>query len=294
MVIQVRNGLIKAKQLDQTTLIPVSKFLASRGFSVLTEGSTQSTVLPRDQNFWEVEEANTIFTIFNDPHTRKEVKDFVEENTSAALSETVAKLTNLPGFHKTQKAFSTTFEWYVSELMVREFGAFSASFAVEVEGVLRNSNDRQAGDYDVLAVLRDMQLLYVECKSGKFDSQHILKAVERGLALHCVRSVILTGREVAVGELQRRLEKIQHPTLTTTEFEVISIKKVPDSLVYRWLDCYFVPADENSGSLKTKLQTVLRLIAADCAEPQRGSRHASDGYNAMGYDHKEIRLRQES
>jgi hypothetical protein len=292
MGILIQNGLIKAKQLDQRTLIPVSKFLASRGFSVTTEGSTQSTLLPREQNFWDAEEANIIFSVFDDPLSREELKSLVEGTLTCQLSETVAQLTNLPGFHKNQKAFSTTFEWYVGELMIRQFGAFSASFAVEVKNILRNSNDRQAGDYDVLAVLRDLQLLYIECKSGKFDSQHILKAVERGLALHCVRSVILTGSEINEHDLHRCLQKIKHPTLTTFEFESIAIKGIPNSLVYRWLDCYFVPADENSGSLEAKLQTVLRVIAADCAEPQRMSRSCSQGYGALGYIHKEISLKE--
>ncbi len=70
----------------------------------------------------------------------------------------------------------------------------------------------------------------------------------------------------------------------------LSIKKVPDSVVYNWYDCYFVPANEKSGIVETKLRTILRLLAAQRSSALGYIKPDANEYNSIGYDYTEIKL----
>jgi len=99
-----------------------------------------------------------------------------------------------PAFIKDRNRFSSTFEWYLGELLIKSFGAFSSSYGVTVKDVRRNSDDGDVGDFDVLSILGDMNLLYIETKSGALKPDGIIKAIERSLALHCVATVIVVEK----------------------------------------------------------------------------------------------------
>ncbi len=43
------------------------------------------------------------------------------------------RLVRKPEFRRDRQLYSTTFEWFVAELLIRKFMAFSSSFGVSVE-----------------------------------------------------------------------------------------------------------------------------------------------------------------
>ncbi|GAB2999811.1 hypothetical protein GCM10027184_64870 [Saccharothrix stipae] len=58
-----------------------------------------------------------------------------------------------------QQLYAKTFEWYVSEVFRREFGARAAGFGI------RLADAHPEDDFDCLAIL-DSGVMYVECKTG--------------------------------------------------------------------------------------------------------------------------------
>lgn len=277
MSIPIRNGLLKATQLDQRTLIPVDKFLASRGFDVVSEGATNQTLLPKEPDFWEPSELETVFNVFDNIHLRGELRAVIKGELASKPCEAVRKLVNHESFKGDDKRFCTTFEWYVGELLVRRFGAFSSSFGVEVADIFRSSNGGAAGDYDVLAVLRDLSLLYIECKTGGVSSEDVRKTLDRGLALHTGATVLLTSKEISDDKIVRL---IQGAGQSWTIYR-ISVSSSDAPPIYKCSDLYFVKADIESSDIVLSVRTLLRVINAH--------RHIDtcefdiDGYRALGY-----------
>ncbi len=68
------------------------------------------------------------------------------------------------------------------------------------------------------------------------------------------------------------------------------IKGLPDSEVYEWYNCYFVPADATSETVEIKLQAVLRLLAAHRSSIIGGIKPGASEYASVGYDYSEINL----
>ena len=69
--------------------------------------------------------------------------------------------------------FGATLEWYVAATCTNDLGSI-AYWGVEVENL--------SGDYDVV-VVRDTQVGYIECKSGRFSNierQEVESFLERG------------------------------------------------------------------------------------------------------------------
>lgn len=277
MSIPIRNGLLKAKQLDQQTLIPVDKFLASRGFEVVSEGTTKQTLLPKELDFWEPSEREMVFSIFDNIHLRSELRSVIKGSLADKPCESVYKLINHESFKGNDKRFCTTFEWYIGELLVRRFGAFSSSFSVEVADVFRNNNDSAVGDYDVLAVLRDLSLLYIECKTGGVSVEAVRKTLDRGLALHTGATVLLTSKEISDDQVVRLIRGVDQ-RWTIYRISVNSGNAPP---VYRCGDLYFIKADIASSDIVFSVRTLLRVINAH--------RHINtcefdiDGYRLLGY-----------
>lgn len=278
MSIPIRNGLLKAKQLDQRTLIPVDKFLASRGFEVVSEGSTKHTLLPKQLDFWEPNELEMVFCVFDNPNLRNELRAVIKGSLADEPCEAVRKLTSHESFKGDDKRFCTTFEWYIGELLVRRFGAFSSSFSVEVADVFRNSDGGTAGDYDVLAVLRDLSLLYIECKTGGVKVEAVRKTLERGLALHTGATVLLTSKELTNNQIIHLSRGVDQPL----PIYRISVKSSNAPPVYRCGDLHFITASIANGDVMLGIRTLLRVINAH--------RHIDtcefdvDGYRSLGYD----------
>ena len=81
-MIQVRNGLQKAKQFDIATLFPVERVLGSRGFHVEASGDELKTLFKKV--VWEPEDSNALFAVFDDRRTRAALLQFIEGTMSNA------------------------------------------------------------------------------------------------------------------------------------------------------------------------------------------------------------------
>ena len=150
--------------------------------------------------------------------------------------------------------------------------------------------------YDALVVLRNLEILYLECKMGSqsangLTSKHVINAMSRGLALHSAGTVLFLEQGVRGEDL---LRVVQHQTHPVTGLED-SLKKMwlhdddSRSVIFKWFDCYFVNANERYGDVTAKLRTVFRVIGATSLLNRIGSTlHAvspasEDSYQKVGY-----------
>jgi hypothetical protein len=278
---------ISPRQMRLSQLFTVKRILASRGFQIESEGTATNTLLAKD--FWTYDEFNLMFTVFDDITLRKDLLAAIENISFTTSRPEVSNLLALPNFQKDRNKFSTTFEWYVGELLVRKFQAFSSSFGVDVQDIVRNTDNGTAGDFDVLTVLGDMNLLYLECKTGKCTQKSIKNTIERSLALHSLAAVIFLGKGTNENTLKQLLKSLMHPLYSgRTSLVKFNIKSIPDSVVYEWYNCYFVPANETSGTVEVKLRAVMRLLAAHRTAILGCMRPDASAYNSVGYDYTEI------
>src|ERR1035441_572168 len=180
---QISPGQIRLRQL-----FSVDRVLGARGFVVQKEASAKETLLGKD--FWSHGDLNLMFDIFSDQGRSKDLLQSIEQDGYKPQTSEVAELVSRAEFIRDRQRYSSTFEWFVGELLVRRFMAFSSSFGVTVQNVIRNSDGGTSGDYDVLSVSGDLNLLYLECKTGKCHRQSILNSVERSIALHSVACIM--------------------------------------------------------------------------------------------------------
>jgi hypothetical protein len=274
---------LNARQIRLEQIFSVQRLLASRGFLIKSECNEKDTLLT---SIWTDDDVDLIYKIFDEIVLRNALLISVsDKKISQQTPEIVKGLCTKQNFKFDRQAFSTTFEWYVGELMRRRFQAFSSSFGVTIQDVCRNLDDETAGDYDVLSILGNTEILYIECKTGEHPTrQKILNVIERSLSLHCIASVILLGTSININQLKQQLDGQIYPTLEgSLEILKLQIKDVSNSAVYQWHDCYFVEANEHGGQIEARLKTVLRLVAARQVESYRGFGFDADHYRRIGY-----------
>lgn len=282
---------IRSQAIDLSDIFSVERILASRGFQIQSEGTAIDTVLAKDM--WTNEEFKHMFTVFDDATLRNELLYAVKDSTFVPSRQEVSSLLASPDFQRDRYKFSNTFEWYVGELLVQKFQAFSSSFGVKVQNIVRNTDNGTAGDFDVLSILGDMNLLYIECKTGRCTQNSIQNTIERGRALHSLAAVIFMGTGTKETALKQQLKKLippEHGYCGGLPLQRLNIKNIPDSQVYRWYECFFIPANEESGTVELKLRAVLRLLAAYHSRIHRGSFLDASEYMAMGYDCSDVTL----
>jgi len=280
---------ISANQIRLRELFSVERVLGSRGFVVSAEGSARETLLEKD--YWLYSDLNLMFDIFNDQARRADLLSAVEDAAYKPGTPEVDKLVAQTEFRRDRQRYSTSFEWFVGELLVRRFMAYSSSFGVTVRDVIRNSDGGTSGDYDVLSVLGDLNLLYLECKTGKCHRSSILNSIERSIALHSAACIMFLGAGLSVAQLKQQLSGVKHPRFKHPGVLArIAIKSVPNSEVFQWFDCYFVAAGEKDGEVENRVRTVMRILAAYRSSLIEAIKPNIDEYPVMGYDYAEQQL----
>jgi hypothetical protein len=172
-------------------------------------------------------------------------------------------------YQENLKKFTSTFEWFIGQFIVENFAAFSSSFGVEISNLTQYNNGLDIGDFDSLVVLRNLKLLYIECKTGSqsgksFDSTSLLKVIKRGICLHTESNIIFLEKGIKPQAMANELADFKHPISGIVDTLIqIAIKGVNNSEILKWCDCYFI----NEGLLDSKntlakLETVLRVINA--------------------------------
>jgi len=172
--------------------------------------------------------------------------------------------------------------------MVRRFSSFSSSFSVEVKDVYRNSIvSANSGDFDALVVSRDINLIYFECKTGKFNRDKIFKCVERALSLHCELSIMFIQEPINITSLKDCVRGLTHPLVISSSLQEISIKGNFASKVYEWNNCFFV---STSGNIEEQIRTIMRINAAKKADILYEIGLDDAAFDKMGYVQSTIHL----
>ena len=266
-------------------LFSVKDILLSRGFEMISENSNESTLVSGinldDERYYNLIELQ--FKIFHSTLLRKELLKFIEHKVQPS-SKLVKELINSTYFKSERHLFSNTFEWFIGELMVRKFKAFSYSFGATIDEILRNSDDGNSGDYDTLVVQRNTNLVYFECKTGKFDRRAIIKSIERSISLHTEFLVFFIMDNINESQLSDCLIKADYPNYNTPKLLKLNIKS-SDVFIYKWHNCYFVSADD---FIEEQLSTVLRINQARKIIKFYDSDIDNDLYSKIGYHVEEI------
>lgn len=275
---------IDPKQINTKSLFSVDKILLSRGYKVTKENDTSKLLLTEANMSAEIWE--TVYNVFLDKKSRKELKFFLDKQEQPTLDE-VIKLVNHDKFIRESQRFANTFEWFVGELMINNFAAFSFSFGVSIKHIQRNSTGNDAGDFDTLVVLRDTNIACFECKTGGFDGDAILKCYERMLALNCQYTILFCVKDINEKQLENDSKRIKIPIGLCHSLNKIAIKGNEEDSIYAINNCYIL---DMSGNIENKIRTVLRVNFAKI-NSLHNTTFPSDGiYNMMGYDFKEISM----
>lgn len=229
-----------------------------------------------------------MFEIFQNYTYREDLLNTVEQDNYKPQTSGVRNLVSRAEFKKERQHYSSTFEWFVGELLIRRFMAFSSSFGVTVKGLIRNSDGGTSGDYDALSILGDMSLLYFECKTGKCPQRSILNSIERSIGLHSVACVMFLGTDLSVSQLRQQLSGVSHPRYRHSgRLARISTRGVSESEIFQWFDGYFIGAGEGSGEVENKLRTVMRILAANRSSVFEDIKPNPEDYSVMGYDYSD-------
>ncbi|MDP3435498.1 MAG: hypothetical protein Q8T04_21400 [Bacteroidota bacterium] len=279
--------LLNPNQINLRELFSVKHILESRGFNVSKNGENEDLMIPKFH--WTDKECDFLFDVFNSVKNRNEILNLIDKRIANPRFELVKTLLGTVGFQLDRKKYTTTYEWYIGELLVRKFSAFSYSYGVEINNIKRNSTSTESGDFDIISVLRNTNLIYIECKSGKFkniEQKHILKCIERGLSIHCELSIMAIDDIIDEEELKWALNEIKHPLANVTYLNNIGIKDLEASKVYEWGNCYFITSKKN---IEEQLRTVLRINEARKIFDGYTSEFCDESYNNLGYERKEIK-----
>ena len=279
---------INPSQIRLRQLFSVERILSARGFELKKEGTARETILEKDH--WSHQDLEQMFAIFENPGSKSDLLRAVLEPNHIPAFDNVRSLIATPEFRRDRQRFSSTFEWFIGELLIRKFQAFSSSFGVNVADITRGSDGGTSGDYDVLSVLGDMSLLYLECKTGRCHRSSILNSIERSISLHSVACVILLDAGVSKALLLQQLRGQRHPRFgTTPRLATIAIKGLADSTIYEWSGCFFLSNDATTR-IENRLRTVMRILAAYRSSIFEEIRPNANEYGLMGYDYAEDAL----
>lgn len=140
----------------------------------------------------------------------------------------------------------------------------------------------------MLSVLGTMDLLYIECKTGRFKGKKIFNMLERARSLHALASIMFIDGNISEVSLKDQIKSISYPGLERRpEVLFISTKGIQDSGVYQWNESFFVEAKRGLTDIEAKIRTVLRFIECKRAELARQVSASVEDYTGAGY---EIRL----
>jgi hypothetical protein len=184
----------------------ISRLLKQRGHEVTREGQDRDILLPANASAEIIEAFKTIlYNIMRYDEFRKALRDWAYDNASsgnARVRQQVEAYISLcrsvgdwqdTSAEANRRRYSATFEWYVSELLKREFAARASGFGIR----LRDANPDD--EFDCIALL-DKGLVFVECKTGRGDLYgEIAKYVRRDAELSATYSFFVFDRDYTFG-----------------------------------------------------------------------------------------------
>jgi hypothetical protein len=178
-----------------------AQLFKQRGHEVTKEGSESDILLPVTQDKAVIDAFRTIlYGLMRNDNIRKALRDWAYDNSSVGGSsiqsiQSYVDLCRKFGNWKNntaqakQQRYAATFEWYISELLKREFGAQASAFGVRLKDV--DPDD----EFDCIALL-DGGVAFVECKTGKGELYgEISKFLRRDTELCASHSFFIFDRD---------------------------------------------------------------------------------------------------
>jgi hypothetical protein len=206
----------------------ISRLLRQRGHEVTSEGHGRNILLPTSDNSELVQAFETVlYNIMRRDSVRKALRDWAydnrcPENTSSQLIESYINLCRKFGDWSSfsaaanQNRYAATFEWYVSELLRREFAARASGFGIR----LKDANPED--EFDCIALL-DKGLVFVECKTGKGDLYgEIAKFMRRDAELSATYSFFVFDRDYTFDKGQDDTPKLSAKQAADLDLQSIS------------------------------------------------------------------------
>lgn len=206
----------------------IAKSLKQRGHEVTKEGTERDLLLPATSDPVILNAFRDIlYRMMQNDELRKSIRNWSYDSTvhethmdhiesyvklCIAHSEKIGKI----DIRKNkQLLYASSFEWYTSELLRREFGASAAGFGIR----LKDADPRD--EFDCIALL-DNGLVYIECKTGKGDIyEEIKKFIRRDEEVSATCSVYLFDRDYT---FQKGKEDL--PSLNIDQAEHLGVSKI--------------------------------------------------------------------
>ena len=267
--------LLNANQIRN--LFSVERVLAARGFSVLRQKNHCTTILNASDP--SQESIETLFSIFDDSQKRYELHKFV--HTKKHDPKQIKPLSSIEGAILDLSHYTTTLEWYFGELLVRKFQSLSSAFGVEISDNPNPRNNGLSGDYDVLSVMGDGSILYIECKSGSIGYDDVVKATDRGNSLFTTSTIVTFGGNTTFLHLKSNFDNKPYPGINIRPtMQKIALKGRSESTIYAWNNTYFLPQSSDNVA---GLTTILRLITMTRVELLKGFGVDDESYDRLGF-----------
>ena len=253
----------------------IEKSLKQRGHEVIKEGVLRDLLLPRTNDAVIVQSFKEIlYRMMSSDGLRKSIRNWAyggtvheehEKRINAYSTLCLALSDRSEGKFidkQRQGLYAASFEWYISELFKREFGARSSGHGIR----LWDADPRD--EFDCIALL-DKGLAYVECKTGK---GHIYEEMEtfarRDEEISANYSIYLFDRDYT---FQKGPEDL--PTLTASQAERLNVDKI-EKISNNYVSFFIIEASARSfiastsfDGLEDRIRHVIRYydILADAA-----------------------------
>lgn len=167
------------KELNISNL-DLSVILHQRGKVVSSIRSEQDTFFGLLEKKYPQKKVD-LYELFRDKKNREMIRGQILNESAIDLTPELI----IPNDQGNMNYYSATFEWYVSEILKRDFGFLGSGFGIRI----KNSPD--GSDYDVLG-MSYFDLVHIECKSGKpknIDDSDITHFIERSQFINATLSI---------------------------------------------------------------------------------------------------------
>lgn len=258
----------------------IENLLRQRGHEVTKLGQDKDILIPRidDPNLSKVFK-DLLFNLMLKPSFKKSLRDWAYTenpplenrfdlvdsylNIGSRFNKDFGKLRNNAELRRS--FYATTFEWYISELMMRKFGARASGFGI----CLKDANPDD--EFDSISVIDD-GLVFVECKTGKESLlSGVEKFVRRDAELSAAYSLYIFDRDWTFDKVHDDLPDIKMSE--THNSGMLSLQRI----WYQGLSFYSVQSQERwflAASAFSNLEDCIRhMLRYSFFSRENGGRH---------------------
>ena len=207
----------------------ISRLLKQRGHEVTSQGKDRDLLLPIGGDAQLLNAFKEIlYNLMRRDSTQRALRDWAYGNPVSPnqvdnrdyidsyikLCDRFGKWDKV-GPEANQKRYASTFEWYISEVLKREFAASASGFSLRLK-------DAHPGDeFDCVALL-DRGMVFVECKTGRGEIYaEIAKFIRRDAELGATYSFFVFDRDYTFTK-----EGVDLPKLSPNRARDIGVQEI--------------------------------------------------------------------